>query len=172
MTHWKQLTNPNYLGAYALEPGKDLIVTIESVRQETVTGTDGNEDECLVMHLRDGIKPMILNKTNAKMIQKIYGTPFIEEWVGRKVQLYIAQVKVGKEVVDALRIRPIVPKEETYVCEECGALIQAYGKMKAADVAGNTLKNYGKMLCAECGAKAKAAKEAKAKEGDVLGADE
>ena len=24
-THWKRLTNPDYLGAYALEDGKDMI---------------------------------------------------------------------------------------------------------------------------------------------------
>lgn len=24
LTHWKKLTNPDYLGAYALQPGEDL----------------------------------------------------------------------------------------------------------------------------------------------------
>ena len=30
-THWKKLTNPDYLGAYALEDGEDMIVTIKNV---------------------------------------------------------------------------------------------------------------------------------------------
>ena len=38
-THWKKLSNPDYLGAYALDPGKDLIVTIQSVGEERVTGS-------------------------------------------------------------------------------------------------------------------------------------
>ena len=172
MTHWKQLTNPNYLGAYALEPGEDKIVTIDFVREETVIGADGKKDDCLVMHLRDGDKPMILNSTNAKTIQKIYGTPYVEEWAGRKIQLYIAQVKAFGEVVDALRIRPYIPKEEKYTCDDCKKEIKPYGKMTAADVAKNTMMNYGRMLCSECGTKAKKAKEAKAKEGDVLAAEQ
>ena len=40
-THWKSLTNPDYLGGYSLEPGKDIVLTIKQVRKETVTGVGG-----------------------------------------------------------------------------------------------------------------------------------
>ena len=33
LTHWKKLSNPNYLGAYSIEDNKDLILTISKVRQ-------------------------------------------------------------------------------------------------------------------------------------------
>ena len=46
MTHWKKLTNPDYLGAYSIEDGKDLILTIAYVRQEKVIGTDGKKEDC------------------------------------------------------------------------------------------------------------------------------
>ena len=36
LTHWKKLTNPDYLGAYALQPGEDLIATIKEVTQADV----------------------------------------------------------------------------------------------------------------------------------------
>ena len=45
MTHWKKLTNPDYLGAYSIEDGKDLILTIAYVRQEKVIGTDGKKED-------------------------------------------------------------------------------------------------------------------------------
>ena len=38
-THWKKLTNPNYLGAYSIENGQDLILTIKYVQEEKVIGT-------------------------------------------------------------------------------------------------------------------------------------
>lgn len=148
MTHWKKLTNPDYLGAYALEEGQELVVTIDYVREETVIGPDGKKEDCTVIHFKDKVKPMILNVTNAKTIAKIYSTPYIEEWVGKKIQLYVAQVKAFGEVVEALRIRPYMPKEDTYICAECGEEITPAGQLTARDIAMNTQKKYGKMLCA------------------------
>ena len=40
-THWKRLINPDYLGAYSLDPGKDKILTIKVVKREMITGTGG-----------------------------------------------------------------------------------------------------------------------------------
>lgn len=71
-THWKKLINPDYIGAYALDPGKDLTVQISQVRREMVTGADGKKEECTVAYLKDQ-KPMILNVTNCKTIEKLYG---------------------------------------------------------------------------------------------------
>ena len=71
-THWKKLTNPNYLGTYALPDGQDMILTIGAVAQEPVTGADGQKETCIVCHWKeDGVKPLILNKTNCKTISKI-----------------------------------------------------------------------------------------------------
>ena len=71
-THWKKLTNPDYLGAYALEDGKDMIVTIKVVRPEMITGQNGQKEECVVAHFDGDVKPMILNKTNMKAIEKAF----------------------------------------------------------------------------------------------------
>lgn len=87
-------------------PGEDIIVTIKKAVNEDVIGSNGKKEECLVLHFSDkDVKPMILNVTNAKTIERIYGTPYIEDWSGKKIQLYIAQVNAFGETVDALRIR-------------------------------------------------------------------
>src|SRR5690554_6013573 len=109
-THWKKLNNPNYLGTYALEPDSDMILTIHTARQEEVTGSDGKKEDCLVLHFKEDVKPMILNVTNAKQIERIHETPYIEEWEGKKIQLYIAQINAFGQQVDAIRIRPKAPK--------------------------------------------------------------
>lgn len=170
-THWKKLTNPDYLGAYALEPGQDLIATIKSVGEERVTGPDGKKEDCTVVHFEEpGIKPMILNATNAKTIQKIYKTPYIEEWKGCKIQIFIAQVKAFGDVVDALRIRPYAPKvqaQEKTACSSCSKEIQPFGSRSAAYMAEYTAQKYGKPLCADCAQK-RAEKEQAEKPADPL----
>lgn len=167
LTHWKKLTNPDYLGAYALEPGQELIVTIKSVANEVVTGTDGKKETCSVMHFVENVKPLVLNATNSKTITKLLKTPYIEEWRGRKIQLYVQNgIKAFGDVVDAIRVRDFLPVAQELKCADCGKVIEAYKKMSAEVLAQYTLKNYGRMLCSECAAKA--AEAAKPKDEGVL----
>lgn len=155
--HWRKLTNPNYLGAYSLMPGQEIVATIKRVANEMVIGPDGKKEECIVAYfIENDIKPMILNSTNCKTIQKIYKTPYIEEWQGRKIQLYVETVRAFGEMVEALRIRPSIPKitgavsSEPVMCADCGAEVSAFGKMNAAQMADYTYSKYGKSLCSEC----------------------
>jgi hypothetical protein len=108
LTHWKKLTNPDYIGAYSLDDGKDLTVTILDVKREIVTGTGGKKEECTVAHLKDQ-KPMILNRTNCKTISAIYKTPFIEQWKGKSITLFVSTTKLKGEDVECLRIRNTAP---------------------------------------------------------------
>jgi len=111
-THWKKTMNPNYLGAYALEPNQDLIVEITEVKTESVMNADGRNEECLVAHLKDQ-KPLIVNKTNAKAIAKVCGSNYIEDWKGKQIALYISNVKAFGELVEAIRVRTVAPKAKS-----------------------------------------------------------
>lgn len=111
-THWKNLHNYEYLGAYSLEEGQDLTLTIKAVRQEQVKGQNGKDEPCLVAYFHEETKGMIINKTNAKTIQQIHGTPYIEEWSGKQITLYSATVSAFGDTTEALRIRPFKPKVE------------------------------------------------------------
>lgn len=108
-THWKRLVNPDYIGAYALNPDEDLTVTIDRVKREQILGADGKKEECTVAYLK-GHKPLILNVTNSKAIHKLYG-PYIEDWAGKQVTLYASTTKAFGEIVECLRIRPTVAKQ-------------------------------------------------------------
>ena len=112
LTHWKKLHNPDYLGAYALQPGEEVIATIRHVGTEEVFDPDSKKKEqCTVAHFQEPhLKPMILNATNCKVITKMFGSPYVEEWAGRRVQIYAEKVKAFGDIVDALRIRPKEPK--------------------------------------------------------------
>lgn len=161
-THWKKLTNPNYLGTYALTPGQDMILTIGRVAKEIVVGADGKSEECIVCHWKEDEKPMILNVTNCKTIARLLKTPYIENWAGHRIQIGSELVSAFGEKVDALRVRKSLPKDERIACDACGKnLVPAYG-MSVSELAKYTKSKYGKTICAEC-----AKKEAGKNESDT-----
>lgn len=105
-THFKKLRNPNYIGSYELMTGgtpTELTVTIEKSVKETIQNGDKKE-EAMIIYLK-GHKPMIVNSTNAKAISSCLGSPYIEDWVGKKIVLYVAKVKAFGETLDALRVK-------------------------------------------------------------------
>jgi len=120
LTHWKKIDNPNYIGSYSLATGEDAngkiiytdkVVIIVKVGREFVKDTQGKEEEKTVAHLKNE-KPLILNSTNQKTISDILGTPFIENWVGQKITLFVQNIKAFGEFTDALRVRPTAPKAQ------------------------------------------------------------
>lgn len=155
LTHWKKLTNPDYLGSYAFEEGQDLIVTIKSVENQLVTSPDGKkETEPVMTFMETGVKPLVLNKTNSKQIEKLLKTPYVEQWVGKKIQLYVQHgVKAFGDVVDAVRVRPFLPVEEVLKCADCGCDLKPFGKMSPKTLAKYTLDKYGRILCSDCATK-------------------
>ena len=167
LTHWKATMNPDYLGAWALQPGEEPVLTITGANIEMVVGNDGKKEECLVIKYREKVGPgkMIVNATNAKTIEKFAG-PYIEKWAGTQIQVYSERVKAFGGVVDAIRIRPTKPKKAAPVpnCSECGCVIQpAFGK-SAKDLAAYTAERYGAPHCADCATKK--ASEAQPTEGE------
>lgn len=169
-THWKKLRNPDYLGSWDFQPGQEIILTIQSIKEEIVKGTDGKKDKCTVLHfvekMVDGIKikPLILNVANAKMIQKLYETPYIEDWPGFKIQLRVESVKAFGDVVDAVRVRKIKPRvvdqksNDPIICETCGETIvasEASPDWTPARIANKTLTQFGKILCLKCASEAR-----------------
>lgn len=105
LTHWKKLTNPDYLGAYDFEQGEERIVTIKDVKRQLVNGADGKKEDCTVVFFEENYKPMIMNVTNQKQITKLADTPYIEQWVGKSFKLVVVKIKAFGEFVDALRVK-------------------------------------------------------------------
>jgi hypothetical protein len=55
---------------------------------------------------------MVMNATNLKAVSKVIGTPFIEDWVGNKLEVTSKKVKAFGEIHDALRI--VIKKIESF----------------------------------------------------------
>lgn len=155
-THWKKLYNPEFLGAYSLDNGAggyiDIVATIKSITQQEIVGDNGKKDICSVMHFaEENIKPMVLNATNNKMIAGILKSNYVEDWAGRKIQIGVEKVKVGREYTDALRVRSFLPRESGRAkCADCDMEVSATDKMTALQIAAYAKAKYAKVLCADC----------------------
>lgn len=111
-THFRKLRNPNYIGSYELMTGgepKDLDVEIIRATKENVQNGDKSE-QAMVIYLKNQ-KPFIINSTNAKSISSALGSPYIEDWVGKRITLYVSRIKAFGDWHDALRVRKDAPKE-------------------------------------------------------------
>ena len=102
-THYRKLKNPDYLGSYDFQPGEERMVTVKDVKNETVKSAEG-ETTCTVVHFIEPYKPMILNSTNGKMLNKLFDTPYIEDWRGKSFKLVVKSIRAFGETVDALRV--------------------------------------------------------------------
>lgn len=145
-THWRNLTDLEHLRAECFAPKEKKVLTIKEVKQEKITSNNGEVEYKPVAHFEEDVLPMVLNVTNCKTIEKLYGTGNIYEWVGKKIQIFATKTKVAGQPVPCIRVEEVIPvtNEVQYLCCVCGKAIskQTYD----ASVA-----KYGKPYCSkEC----------------------
>ena len=162
---YRKDNDKKYLGHWDLDDLHDTVATIAGVKKEEVKNAHGSETKQVLYFKEKDLKPLILNKkVNPQAITKALGTPKRELWIGRKIFLYVG-VEPKAEDGFAVRVRDYAPKENTYYCAECGAVIEdttVDGKTyKGRVIAENAKSKYGKYLCYECAMKAKSDMEVK-----------
>ena len=157
LTHWKKLRDTNYLGSWDLATGKELsngnpeyksiVLKIRKVVEEEVMNLTTNKKDRATVCYFEHSKPMILNVTNCKNIEKALGSKFIEKWVGKEIEIEVQQIKAFGDILDALRIkkRPPVEKQK-YYCSICNCEISENIKIRSE-------KATGTAMCIDCGRK-------------------
>lgn len=157
---YQKTLDKQFLGHWDVPEGGDLVLTIDHFEKNEVRNNTGAAEKKHICFFRES-KPMIVNKTNLKSIAAVLGSDRFEDWEGKKIALYAADVKQA-ESGKGLRVRPYKPKVQEYVCEECGCPIGDHtdpetGKTyKGIAIANNAFTKFGKFLCYDC---AKAEKE-------------
>lgn len=105
-THWKKLRNPKYIGEWDFQPGQELTVTIKNVTKEVAFNPNTQKtDEVSVCYFNEGKKGLILNVANSRSITDIVGSPYVEDWTGKKITLVVMKVKAKGEVVNGVRVK-------------------------------------------------------------------
>ena len=145
--HWRNLTDMSHLRAECFAPKEKKVLTIKSVYSDKVTDSNGRVEVKPVASFEEDVLPMVLNVTNCKTIESLYGTGNINEWVGKKIQVFATTTKVGTRTgVPCLRIEKVIPtsNEVKYYCSVCGK------EISKATYEGS-IKKYGKAFCSkEC----------------------
>lgn len=124
-THYRKAFDSPYLSSADIVDPVGLTikrVTLEADRTKK-TKDEFNTAWFVERELRSGetLKPMILNATNSKMLAKLTGSKWIDDWQNVSVTVYVdASVRFGKETVEGLRIekateRPRVAPEQMVV---------------------------------------------------------
>lgn len=153
---YRKYMDKNYLGSWDIPEGEDLILTISNVEQDDVKNERGSERK-LTIHFAEDYKPLIMNATNCDRITKAYGSPKVEDWVGKRIALTTEKVPAFGSVKDAVRIRPYPPRETEAFCDECGQKITRHGEYSVNKIVQLSKAKYGKCLCWDCSIKAKEA---------------
>ena len=108
-TAWNDVLNNRFLGSWDVPSNGTLIAKITKALEEDVENFQTYKSEKkLVIHLQ-GLKPMICNITNSKAISKALKSKYLEDWIGKNIEIEVKQVKVKKDWVDALRVKDVAP---------------------------------------------------------------
>ena len=108
-TDYRTMFDRNYLGHLDLA-GREVTLTIAKVVGGELTAEGGRKSRKPIVHFGNGVKPLIVNKTNAKTIASLYGT-FVQDWAGKRITLFTSMTRNpdGGGQVECVRIRPKLP---------------------------------------------------------------
>ena len=99
-------TDGKFLKWQELPQDQDLVLTIRGYVQEELEN-NGSKQKKWVLSFNEIDKPLALNATNGKTIIKVLGSDDMDEWVNKKIALYVKDdVEFGGELVSAIRVRP------------------------------------------------------------------
>lgn len=155
-THWREIKQTDHLGSHDLNDGsggfREVTATIKQAKKQKVKDMNGDDSTELVLDFADGLKPMILNVTNSRTLEKLFKSSYIEDWAGKKIIIGTEKVKAFGEMHNGLRIRNRLPvsTQSAGKCADCKGDIVAVGKVDAEQIKKGTQKTYGAALCWAC----------------------
>lgn len=156
---WEKVIDPNFISAELIgEVNAEKVVTIKDIDYMEYFDKKTNSKHTGRAVIFEECKPMILNKTNAKMLKKLF-SPNDDDprlCIGHKIVLYVVACKVGGQETTGIRIKEYSEEK----CEECGQAILPKAGKTVAELIEISKRNCGKQLCISCMQKT-AAKEKK-----------
>ena len=159
-THYRKVFDSPYLSS--MDVVDPITLTIAKVTQES-DKTKKSKDTFNTAYfeekfIRDGekLKPMILNATNSKMLASMTGTPFIEDWGGTRITVYVERgIKFGRDTVDGLRIMPaparkVITPDDSRMWEAAKGAFLRDGNLDKVLAKADMAEEHIAQLYAEC----------------------
>ena len=132
-THYRKAFDSPYLSSADIVEPTLLTVSHVSLEKDRTKKTQDmfNTAHFAEKELRPGekLKPMLLNASNSKTMKALANSPFIDDWRGIKITVYVDHnVRFGRETVEGLRISPHAPEKKSLTPEQT----KAWDSAKAA----------------------------------------
>lgn len=146
---WEKIIDPNFINAELIgEEGAEKVVTIKDIDmaecydEQTKTKIQKQTvffEEC---------KPMVLNKTNAKALKKLFSpnSDNPADAFGHRVILKVEKVKAFGKVTTGIRIKEFSEEK----CPICGNVILPYAGKSVQEIKDISERNLGQVMCGEC----------------------
>ena len=155
---FEKIIDPNFINAELLgSVGTERVVTIKDFDYMECFDSRTNSKIKKQAVSFEECKPMILNKTNAKTLKKLF-SPNDDDpklCVGHKVVLYVIACKVGGKETTGIRIKEYSEEK----CADCGQAILPKAGKTVAELIDISKRNCGRQLCLACMQKAAKEKE-------------
>ena len=84
--------------------GRDVKLVIKDVKLDDLRMTDGGTERKPILTFTKTKKKLVLNKTNATTIAKLYGGE-ARNWVGKEITLYPTECNAFGQQVECIRVR-------------------------------------------------------------------
>ena len=166
-THWKSLGDSSqYLGKQHFGPDEKQDVTIADLEEQVVENAQKRTKEVkrILYFEEPDVKPLILNSTNGKRIANLLDTPYKEDWIGRRITLYIDKTVPNNFDPDnpgGVRVWKTLPVTKVAFGEDCGEEIKPANGYSVNKIITRSQALFKANLCMDCAKKRKEAKEAK-----------
>ena len=142
-TNYRNVYKSDHLGVIDLEEmiegGKSLVFEIKEVKQELNTLVAGNKINANICYFKEDVKPLVLNSTNSKKIRDIFKSNYVENWVDKKIELFIdSNVKFKGEVVGGIKVREFIEVKKEKITD--GRFAQALKSIENGSYSVELLK--------------------------------
>lgn len=103
-----ELMFPNQFLSAVEFKGRDVTLTIKSISKSDLQLKGGGKQRKPVITFEETDKKLVLNVTNSDSIAQLYGFQ-AADWVGKRITLFPTTATFGRDTVDAIRVREVVP---------------------------------------------------------------
>src|SRR5438045_98513 len=92
---------------------RPITVIIDHLDKRNVAELGEKPEFKWCLFFRNGIKPMVLNSTNAQLIARLLGSKNSDDWIGKDIELYHdPNVTYAGELVGGIRVRKAQQKTD------------------------------------------------------------
>ena len=146
---WEKIIDPNFINAELIgDVGAERVVTIKDIDMAECydEGTKQKVQKQTVFF--EECKPMVLNKTNAKTLKKLFSpnSDNPSDAFGHRVILKVESVKAFGKTTTGIRIKEFSEEK----CPVCGGVILPYAGKTVEEIKEISKRNLGKIMCGEC----------------------